>query len=92
MSSAAVTEPAAAPATPNEPVLKTLFKLAWPIIVSRSAQVVIGIADAVMVAHLGEAALAATTTGAFNTFTLLILPMGIVFIVSSFASQLFGSG
>ena len=52
--------------------------------VSRSSQVVVGIADAVMVAHLGAAALAATTAGALNAFNLFILPMGIVFIVSSF--------
>jgi len=72
--------------------LKTLLVLAWPIIISRSSQVVVGLCDAVMVAHLGKAALAATTTGAFNAFALLILPMGVVFIVSSFTSQLFGSG
>ncbi|MFN0064119.1 MAG: MATE family efflux transporter [Myxococcaceae bacterium] len=74
------------------PTVRTLLALAWPIIVSRSTQVVIGLADALMVAHLGEASLAATSTGAFNTFLVLILPMGIVFIVSSFASQLFGGG
>lgn len=72
--------------------LRTLLRLAWPIVVSRSAQVVVGVSDAVMVAHLGATALAATTTGAMNVFSLLILPMGVVFIVSSFASQLFGMG
>jgi MATE family multidrug resistance protein len=74
------------------PTLKGLLVLAWPIVVSRSSQVVVGIADAVMVAHLGEAALAATTAGAMNSFNLFILPMGIVFIVSSYSSQLFGRG
>jgi MATE family multidrug resistance protein len=72
--------------------LRALFALAWPIVVSRSSQVVVGIADAVMVAHLGAGALAATTTGAMNAFALFILPMGITFIVSSFSSQLFGMG
>jgi MATE family multidrug resistance protein len=72
--------------------LRALLALAWPIVVSRSSQVVVGIADAVMVAHLGAAALAATTAGATNAFTLFILPMGIVFVVSSFSSQLFGMG
>jgi MATE family multidrug resistance protein len=66
--------------------------LAWPIVVSRSSQVVVGLTDAVMVAGLGEAALAATTTGAFNTFAAFIFPMGIAFLVSSFASQLTGQG
>jgi MATE family multidrug resistance protein len=72
--------------------LRELLALAWPIVVSRSSQVVIGISDALMVAHLGEGALAATTTGAMNAFSAFILPMGVVFIVSSFASQLFGMG
>ncbi len=72
--------------------LRTLLALAWPIVVSRSTQVVVGISDAVMVSHLGTAALAATTAGATNTFAVFILPMGIVFIVSSFSSQLFGMG
>jgi MATE family multidrug resistance protein len=72
--------------------LRALLALAWPIVVYRSSQVVIGIADAVMVAHLGAAALAATTAGALNAFNFFILPMGTVFIVSSFSSQLFGMG
>ncbi len=79
--------PAVAP-----PGLRRLLALAWPIVVSRSSQVVVGVADAVMVAHLGERALAATTAGALNTLNVLILPMGVVFIVSSFAAQLFGRG
>ncbi len=76
----------------REGSLRALLALAWPIVVSRSSQVVVGIADAVMVAHLGAAALAATTAGALNAFTFFILPMGTVFIVSSFSSQLFGMG
>lgn len=81
-------------ATPQRspPTLMGLLTLAWPIVVSRSSQVVVGISDAVMVAHLGEAALAATSTGAMNAFSLFILPMGVVFIVSSFSSQLLGRG
>jgi len=45
-----------------------------------------------MVAPLGQDALAAVTTGALNVFGLFILPMGTVFIISSFASQLYGRG
>jgi MATE family multidrug resistance protein len=74
------------------PGLKSLLGLAWPVIISRASQVVVGLSDAVMVAHLGETALAATTTGAMNAFTLFIFPMGVVFIVSSYSSQLFGKG
>jgi len=70
--------------------LRQLMTLAWPIVLARSAQAAIGFADAAMIAHLGEDALAATTTGALNSFGLMILPMGIVFIVQSFAAQLAG--
>src|SRR5512138_3897905 len=76
----------------SRPTVSTLLGLAWPIIVSRSTQTVIGISDALLVADLGSAAVAATGTGAFNTFALLILPMGTLFIVQSFVSQLYGKG
>jgi MATE family multidrug resistance protein len=74
------------------PTVRGLIRLAWPIVVSRASQVVVGVTDAIMVAHLGEAAIAATTTGAANAFNLLILPMGMVFIVASFSSQFTGEG
>lgn len=78
---------------PHAPAkLKTLLALAWPIIVSRASQTVVGLSDAIMVAELGASALAATATGATNAFTLFIFPLGVVFIVSSFSSQLFGRG
>lgn len=72
--------------------LRALLLLAWPVVVARSTQAVIGFSDALMTAPLGESAMAATTTGAMNTFSLAILPMGVVFIVQSFASQLYGKG
>lgn len=72
--------------------LRELLSLAWPLILSRLSQVVISLADALMVAPLGAAPLAATTTGATNAFTLLIFPLGVVFIVQSFAAQLTGRG
>ena len=71
---------------------RALLTLAWPIVVSRSTQVVVGVCDALMVAHLGGAAIAATATGALDLYAVLILPMGTVFIVQSFASQLLGKG
>lgn len=74
------------------PTLSALLALAWPIVVSRSAQVVVGFTDAAMVADLGDAAMAATTAGSLNSFALLILPFGIVSAVASFASQLAGRG
>jgi MATE family multidrug resistance protein len=69
-----------------------LITLAWPVILARATQSVIGFCDALMVAPLGEEPLAAVTTGALNTFAFIILPMGTVFIVQSFAAQLRGRG
>lgn len=80
------------PAQTPPATLGTLLTLAGPIIISRASQTVVGLSDALMVAHLGAAALASTATGGLNAYTVLILPMGITFIVSSFASQLFGKG
>lgn len=45
-----------------------------------------------MSARLGDASLAAVTTGAINLFSIGVLPMGTVFIVQSFAAQLHGRG
>ncbi len=77
---------------PPPPSLRSLLGLAWPIILTRATQSVIGFCDALMVAPLGESPLAAVTTGALNCFTFIILPMGTVFILQSFAAQLRGRG
>lgn len=71
---------------------KRILILAWPVIIARSSQAVIGFADALMCAPLGDEALAAATTGAMNIFAISILPMGIVFIGQSYAAQLTGQG
>ncbi len=72
--------------------LRQLLTLALPIVISRASQTVIGLSDALLVADLGKTALSATTTGALNVMVLLILPMGVTFIVSSYAAQHFGRG
>lgn len=69
-----------------------LARLAWPVVLSRSAQAVVGFSDALMTASLGEDALAATTAGSMNIMCLAILPIGTAYIVQSFASQLSGRG
>jgi multidrug resistance protein, MATE family len=83
-------------AVPDEivtrPTARQLLGLAWPIVVQRSAQVVISTTDALVVARLGQEAFGAVSAGGHNAFALLILPMGTVFIVSSFAAQLTGKG
>jgi multidrug resistance protein, MATE family len=77
---------------PLHPTLRTLLHLAWPIVLARATQSVIGFSDALMVAPLGEKALAAASMGAMNSFSVMILPMGVAFIIQSFAAQLKGRG
>jgi MATE family multidrug resistance protein len=77
---------------PQGATLGALLSLAWPVILARATQSVIGFCDALMVAPLGEEPLAAATTGALNTFAFIILPMGAAFIVQSFVAQLRGRG
>ncbi|MBA3453838.1 MAG: MATE family efflux transporter [Deltaproteobacteria bacterium] len=72
--------------------LKVLLILAMPMVLSRATQSVMTFADALMVEHLGPQAIAASATGGFNAFLVMILPMGTVFIVQSFVAQLVGAG
>lgn len=72
--------------------LGTLLRLAWPVVLARATQAVIGFCDALFVAPLGERPLAAVTTGAMNSYAFIILPMGTAFILQSFSAQLRGRG
>lgn len=78
---------------PSSPApLRVLLALALPMVLSRATQAVITFCDVLMVAHLGPPAIAASSTGGFNVFLFMILPMGTVFIVQSFVAQLVGAG
>ncbi|MCE9580431.1 MAG: hypothetical protein K8W52_45350, partial [Deltaproteobacteria bacterium] len=72
--------------------MRALLTLALPMVLARATQAVVGATDALFTSRLGNDELTATTTGAINTFALIVLPMGTVFIVQSFASQLRGKG
>ena len=72
--------------------LRTLLRLAAPMVVARASQSVITFADAIQVKHLGFRAIAATATGGLNVMGFVIPAMGTVFIVQSFVAQLAGRG
>jgi MATE family multidrug resistance protein len=74
------------------PSLRALLALALPLILARATQSVITLCDAGFAAPLGSDEFTAVTTGGINTFFFVILPMGTVFIVQSFAAQLKGKG
>ncbi|HET9623399.1 MAG TPA: MATE family efflux transporter [Kofleriaceae bacterium] len=72
--------------------VRTLLRLAVPMLLARASQSVVTFADAFQVKHLGYEALAATATGGLNVMGFIILAWGTVFIVQSFVSQLAGRG
>lgn len=82
----------AAHAHPPDISAKGLWRVAWPIMVSRMSQAVVGLCDTQMVSALGTSAVAAASTGAMNSFSILIFPMAMIFLVSSFCSQMYGQG
>lgn len=92
MSGVSATQGGSGDLAETSPTLKVLLTLAGPMILARATQAVISAADTYQVAHLGPEAVAATATGALNTYGLVMLPMGTVFIVQSFVAQLVGKG
>lgn len=72
--------------------LRALLALAIPMVLARATQSVMSFADALFVEHLGPGSIAASATGGFNVFLLMMLPVGTVFIVQSFVAQLVGAG
>jgi MATE family multidrug resistance protein len=80
------------PTVPSAASLRTLLRLALPMVLARASQSMITFADAIQVKHLGYKAIAATATGGLNVIGFEILMMGTVFIVQSFVSQLAGRG
>ena len=72
--------------------LRTLLRLAAPMVLARASQSVITFADAIQVKHLGYQAIAATATGGLNVLLVVTLAWGTVFIVQSFVAQLAGRG
>jgi len=77
---------------PSAASIRTLLRLALPMVLARASQSTITFADAIQVKHLGYQAIAATATGGLNVILFEILVMGTVFIVQSFVSQLAGRG
>ena len=76
------------PASP----LRTLLALAFPMVLARATQSIMGFADVFLVEHLGKEEIVASATGGLNVYLFMMLPTGIVFIVQSFVAQLVGAG
>ncbi|HEX7838470.1 MAG TPA: MATE family efflux transporter [Kofleriaceae bacterium] len=81
-----------ATARPLEPVLSRLLPLAIPLALGKSTEAVRAFVDALVVAPLGHAPLAAVTTGAADLYILIVLLTGIVTIIETYAAQTAGTG
>jgi multidrug resistance protein, MATE family len=77
---------------PTASSLRTLLRLAMPMVLARASQSVITFADAIQVKHLGYRAIAATATGGLNVMGIVVLGWGTVSIVQSYVAQLTGKG
>ncbi len=72
--------------------LRMLLALAFPMVLARATQSVMGFADVFLVEHLGKEEIVASATGGLNVYLFMMLPTGLVFIVQSFVAQLVGAG
>ena len=74
------------------PELKTLSRLAAPVVLAQVGMMAMGVVDVVMVAPLGEQELASITLGHTWSFGLLVFVLGVSVGLDPFFSQAFGSG
>lgn len=71
---------------------RELVRLAWPITVSMLSFSMMSLVDALIVGHLGAAALAGVGFGTVTTFMLLCFPLGILRAAKTLVSQAIGAG
>jgi MATE family multidrug resistance protein len=68
------------------------LRLAWPVILAEIGWMSMGVADTVLVGHLGPEAIGATGIGGSVFFTFAIFGMGLMLGLDTLVSQAFGSG
>jgi MATE family multidrug resistance protein len=72
--------------------LRSMFQLAWPVVLSEVGWVLMGIVDTIMVGPLGPAAIGAVGAGTM-LYMLVIMPgFGTLLALDTFVSQSFGAG
>jgi MATE family multidrug resistance protein len=72
--------------------LRSMFTLAWPVVLSEIGWLLMGIVDTIVVGPLGPAAIGAVGAGTL-LYLLVIMPgFGTLFALDTFISQSFGAG
>ncbi len=80
------------PTTTYRTEVRTLVRLAGPVVLTQVAQISLGFVDTVMVGQLGAEQLAGVALGNTVFFTLIIMCMGVVLAVGPMVSQAYGAG
>ncbi len=85
-------DPLPGPDLPTLGEARSLWRLAWPVVLTNLATMSLGIVDTLMVGKLGPKALAALALGHTFVFGTLIVGMGLVMGISPIVSQAHGRG
>ncbi|MEM7516542.1 MAG: MATE family efflux transporter [Planctomycetota bacterium] len=84
--------PAQAPVSPAKRELKSLLRLAWPVILANLGTMFLGVVDTLMVGRIDEAALSAVALGHVWTNGTLMIGMGVVMGIDPLISQAHSRG
>ena len=76
----------------NGPIANTIFKLAWPVMVGNTMQVVYNLADTFWLGKLGAEAVAAISIGFPLVFLMISIGAGITIAGTTLVSQYTGAG
>lgn len=72
--------------------IRSLYRLAWPVVVSQLAMMMMHVVDTIMVGQLSADALAAVAVANIYVFSLMIVPLGILMGLDPIISQAWGAG
>jgi len=76
----------------NGPIAKTLFKLAWPVMIGNTMQVVYNLADTFWLGKLGAEAVAALSVGFPLVFLMVSIGAGLTIAGTTLVAQYMGAG
>ena len=74
------------------PLLRSLFHLAWPVLIAQLAVMANGVIDTVMAGRLSPVDLAAVGIGASIYFTVFVTAMGVLIALTPNVAHLYGAG
>ena len=76
----------------NGPITSTIFKLAWPVMIGNTMQVVYNLADTFWLGKLGAEAVAALSIGFPLVFLMISIGAGLTIAGTTLVAQYMGAG